>query len=228
MQPDLKCPPRPRECERCHTHFPSSNKYHKHKDLCQSKNKDLVHGHHAVPAVPAKEHASKDAYRRPSVTAPVPAAESIAVPESVPAPQVVASNAPKADHTPGYAYRGYRYAMAAACIGSPANNKETVCADSGCVMSLIDRKFLVKYSPTTQIFTMQLFIQVRGLGKKLYNANQYANVDFYFPTINGCLVYFCREVYIVDDLDANALIGSDILYPEGWIINYPAQQAILS
>lgn len=143
-------------------------------------------------------------------------------------PPVVTSQAPPGNHEPGYSYRGYQYAKTQATIGSPANDMVTVCADSGCGMSLIDRQFLLRYSPTTTISTMPTDMRVRGIGQKLHNANQFAKVDFYFPTTNGCVAHFLREVHIVDGLEANALLGSDIIYPEGWVLDLPNEEAVLT
>ena len=42
------------------------------------------------------------------------------------------------------------------------------------------------------------------------------------------MAHFAREVHIVDGLDANALIGSDILYPEGWVLDLPSEEAVLT
>ncbi|KAL8799946.1 MAG: hypothetical protein Q9182_005516 [Xanthomendoza sp. 2 TL-2023] len=88
-------------------------------------------------------------------------------------PSIVHSTAPPATHEPGYSYRGYQYAKVMACIGSPANDLQTSCQDSGCA-------------------------------------------------------HFRRELHVVDNLDANVLLGSDILYPEGWVLDYPGEQAVLS
>ena len=75
---------------------------------------------------------------------------------------------------------------------------------------------------------MPTAINVKGIGKALSDAIKFIKVDFYFLTTNGSYAYFCREIYIVDNFKANALIGSNILYPKGWVIDYFNKQAILT
>ena len=223
---ELRRPPRPRRCDKCHVNFASSTKYHKHKKACIEK-----HG--------VDDNDAKDNQRIQSVPTSVEWSSRATVGSSNPTHnkalvdndngvQVVKSQAPQGTHEPGYSYRGYRYATVTASIGSPINDKRTACADSGCVMSLIDRAFLREYSPTTQVHTMPTSMRVRGIGDNLHDANQYTKIDFYFPTINGCIAHFCREIHIVDNLEANFLLGSDILHPEGWILDLPNEEAILT
>ena len=141
---------------------------------------------------------------------------------------IVPSHAPRGQNQPGYGYRGFQYATLSASIGSPVNTKSTLCADSGCVMSLIDRQFLKTHCPTTQIHTMATSMKVKGVGDKLHDANQYADIDVYIPATNGCVAHFKREFHIVDGLDAHALIGADILYPESWVLDFSSEEAILT
>ena len=134
---------------------------------------------------------------------------------------VVPFIAERGSYEPGYTYRSYKYTKAQTLIGSPANEQSIIYIDSGCPISLIDRKFLIKYSPTIGTSTILIAMNVKGIGKAFSNAIKFIKIDFYFLTINSSYAYFCREIYIVDNLKANALIGSDILYSKGWVINYP-------
>ena len=62
-------------------------------------------------------------------------------------------------------------------------------------------------------------IKIRSIDDKIYNILEFTLVDFYFPTINGYIVYFQREVYIINDLNINALININILYLESQILD---------
>jgi hypothetical protein len=86
---------------------------------------------------------------------------------------------------------------------------------------------LAKYAPTAEISTMPSPMAVRGLGDKLHNANQFTVLDFYLPAENNVIAHVCREIHIVDNLQANALLGLDISVPEGWIIDLDSQQMVL-
>ena len=55
----------------------------------------------------------------------------------------------------------------------------------------------------------------RDIGDKTHNASELALAAFYFPRTNGFTAHFRRELHTVNDLDANALIGVDVLHPEG-------------
>ncbi|RKF64050.1 hypothetical protein OnM2_021043 [Erysiphe neolycopersici] len=58
--------------------------------------------------------------------------------------QLVASNVPKPVSPPlGYSFRGRRYAQVQVIPHSPENNLTWACIDSGCMITLIDKKFLI-------------------------------------------------------------------------------------
>ena len=239
--------PKPmKQCRICKSTFKSGNDLHKHlkgSHRSTPSSEDVVSRQHTADRSQKDDpiwSSAATAGSSPATKAESPTNEkdpaevqadssaTKADPSPKRPPEIVTSTAPPSPQDPGYGYRGYRYATAMASIGSPVNDQKSICADSGCVMSLIDRQFLQKYSPTSTVHTMRSRIRVRGVGNRLHEASQYAFVDFYFPTTNGCAAHFRREVHIVDDLSANALIGSDILYPEGWILEIPNEQAVLT
>ena len=59
---------------------------------------------------------------------------------------------------------------------------------------------------------------VRGLGTNKHDASEFARISIYLPGTKGT-VLITREVHIVDNLSANALIGIDIMKPEGMVLN---------
>ena len=64
---------------------------------------------------------------------------SIATPNA--SPNVVKSNAVEANSQKEYAFRGWIYATAQASLGSMSNQQFSICLDTGCTMSLVDRGF---------------------------------------------------------------------------------------
>lgn len=139
----------------------------------------------------------------------------------------MSSTATKSEACPGYAFRGRKYAQIRVSLDSPRNEASWVCLDTGCGMSLVDRKFLFKNAPTVEVSKMESPIKVRGMGSKTYDASEFAVVDFYILTEAGTFAHFQREIHIVDDLSANLLLGTDIAVPEGWVIDLETQKLTL-
>lgn len=91
-------------------------------------------------------------------------------------------------------------------------------------MSLIDRAFLNQIMAEggvhIEIKRMTSPIKVRGLGTKEHDTSEYAIIPMYVPNADGSKVALIRrEIHIVDDLSAKALIGIDIMKPEGIILD---------
>ena len=120
---------------------------------------------------------------------------------------------------PGYSFRGWRYATAEAYIGFIEGPTMSICLDTGCTMSLVDRSFLKDRCPQIKIHTMSSPMEVRGIGLTSHSANVYARVDFYLPGKDGRTAYFQREVHLVENLKANLLMGIDIISLEQILIN---------
>ncbi len=62
-------------------------------------------------------------------------------------------------------------------------------------------------------------IMVKGIGDRRYNASEYVILKMYLPGGNGAVALIERELYIVDNLTAKALIGIDIIKLEGIMID---------
>lgn len=133
--------------------------------------------------------------------------------------QVILSIASLSEATLGYAFKGRRYAQLQLKLGSLKNNTAIVYLDIGYRMSLINCKFLQKYTLTTTIQIMPTPITIRGLGEKQYNANQFTILNFYLPIDSHLVAHFKQEIYIVNRLEVNALLRIDITVPKGQNIN---------
>lgn len=118
---------------------------------------------------------------------------------------VIDSFAAVANHVPGWRSTSTGMPQRMHLLVAPPT-RETVCADTGCGMSLIDRDSLHEYDPTADIIQMPVPVRVKSIGNKLHNASSYTQVDFYFLTINGCIAHFRRQFHIVDGREANALL----------------------
>lgn len=78
---------------------------------------------------------------------------------------------------------------------------------------------------------MSTSLKVRGIDSSKHKSAEFAILSLYLPGRNnaGELVYtlFKCEIYLVDGLQANLLIGNDILSPEHLIINIGKKTALL-
>ena len=158
---------RSRKCELCRQEFPSQTKYHKHRKTgCPKDSKQPNPAEQLIQPKaqlnPAKQLIQPEAPLNiaeqpiqaktqldPSGTQLDPMTQTSpgATEQMEERPIIVAWQAEPSKQQPGYAFKGFQYAKVQACIGSPANDKITMCADSGCGMSLIDRKYLNAFCP---------------------------------------------------------------------------------
>ncbi len=74
-------------------------------------------------------------------------------------------------------------------------------------------------------------ITVKGLRANKHATNQYAITDIYIPAKNsqGQLVtaHIRREVYLVPDLKANMLVGTNIMTPEQFVLDLHKKTAFI-
>ena len=84
-------------------------------------------------------------------------------------------------------------------------------------MSLIDRKFV--HENDIPIKKMPTMMNVKGIGDRKHDASEYVRIKLYFPGPDG-IALIDREFHVVDDLTATALIGIDIIKPEGICLDF--------
>ena len=143
--------------------------------------------------------------------------------------QVNSTVIPDQTKTPGYGFRAWKYATIKVSWSSGEssdtnqNELSDVCLDSGCGVTLIDRAYLLKVLPKASISKMPISIPVRGIGNKILRTDEYTLIKM---AINGLIddkaaqAIITIEAHIVDDLKANALIGSDTLKPQGMCLDF--------
>ena len=92
-----------------------------------------------------------------------------------------------------------------------------ICADTGCTISMADRKFVEHLTGTSPILRMASRIPIRGISSKLHYSDEYMVLTFYIKgSKEGKVkaVKITREIHIVDDLKANLPISRDIMVSE--------------
>ena len=98
-------------------------------------------------------------------------------------------------------------------------------------MSLINRAFLNQIIKEggihIDIKRIPSPIKVRGIGTKEHNTCEYAVIPIYIPSPNGKVALIRRKIYIVDELSAKALVGINIIKPEGIILDTNKDLAII-
>jgi len=113
----------------------------------------------------------------------------------------------------GYGFRDWRYAMALIQLTSEEKN-EFICLNTECIMSLVNREFLMKQALKTIIKWMSSSIQIKGIGAETHQCEKYANLVIYLSDDKTRTVVIEQEVHIVKDLKVKMLIDLDILSSE--------------
>ena len=188
------------KCRKCHEDFSSNNALHRH--------------------LRSDQHLSEASLEvKPSTvaTAASPAPVSAPVAKSATSEHVILSTSTDSP-VQGYAFRGFHYVTAVVQLFLLGLLFD-LCFDTGCTMSLIDRKFLRENLPDAEIKKMPTPMTVRGIGNRKHSASEYVKIKMYLPGKNGAIALIERELHIVDDLTAKALIGIDIMKPEGIVLD---------
>ena len=121
----------------------------------------------------------------------------------------------------GLAFRSYHYAtipMGFTWKGVPYS----VCLDTGCTMTLIDRQFLKELRLGRPLKKSQATISVRGVGTERHLTDDYLVMDLYIKgkvEDKDAVAHLRREVHVVDNLKAKLLLGMDVMVPERMIVN---------
>ena len=140
-------------CRRCSSIFPSNNKLHSHLRKCS--------------------HLKRPSYQT-EVKAATLASEAFFT--DIPIIKSVAT----ANKPNGLAFQSWHFATFAARIDQ-RGPLEHLCADTGCTMSLIDRKFLKLTAPHVSINQCEREIMVRGIRSCTHQCNKYAIVTIFIP-----------------------------------------------
>jgi hypothetical protein len=177
-------------CKNCHTAFMSNNKLHQHLRDCTTSSINAV----TLEGKPA----------------PTPLNINIECIESV---------ADLSANPPGYTFRGWSYTMATVRIGSttgPCHDAQTlytICLDTGCSMTAIDRAFANTVN-VAQWLTLPQSIPICGIGSAVLQSAEVVRLYIKFSArlannpINASLLI---EAHVIDNLRANMLLGTDMM-----------------
>ena len=82
-------------------------------------------------------------------------------------------------------------------------------------MSLIDRKYLLKVKLDVTIHKTKQSIRIHDIDDKLHDNSKYIKFDFYvidtLSNQSSIIIHFRREIHLMNDLRAHALLDVDIL-----------------
>ena len=124
------------------------------------------------------------------------------------------------DHTERVAGAGFRnwHHVTAKIQCSPDGVPQEVCLDTGCPVTLGDRRFLKTHMPHAEVRTMDCPSTVKGIGEARHSIAEYVRVPLLLPGKSDIgepvLAEVTVDVHLVDDLRANMLIGMDTIGPE--------------
>lgn len=103
---------------------------------------------------------------------------------------------------------------------------ELICLDSGNTVTLVDRQWLLQQKPDARIQRMDKPIGVRGVENGRVEAAEFVILELFIPgeydeegMIKTAKAKLTVEAHIMDKLAANMLLGSDVLVPNGMIID---------
>jgi hypothetical protein len=106
----------------------------------------------------------------------------------------------------GLGYRGYSYLTVFLRLAKDAKYDPT-CFDTGCTASLVDRLWLHQRLPEVETRQMVQPLRVRGIADNAHETNEYVILTLRIKGLVG-------EYHIVDGLQANMLISTDVMVPQ--------------
>ena len=92
-----------------------------------------------------------------------------------------------------------------------------VCLDTGYLVILINRAFLLKQVLGIYIRTIASPISIRGIGSNYYTTREYVLLEIYLPSkyySKDVRTKLTREAYLIDGLKVKILLGTNIIGPE--------------
>ena len=214
-------------CAKCQDSFPSRNKLFSHlRESCWRKP-SAADSAPANSAVAAKAEGRKD-------PADVWSAMVTKQPSTIREP--IKSTVSASTKPPGYAFRGWKYAsfklrlakevMQEGAVAARDSQESEACADTGCSVTLGDKKYVLRMVPGIEIRKMASPVPVKGLGNRIVMTDEYVVLTIFVDgLVDGVArtACFSTEVHLVEDLKANMLIGNDTLVPQGISIDYDSK-----
>ncbi len=126
----------------------------------------------------------------------------------------------------GYEFKDWRYAIALTRLTSEEKNK-LICLNTECIMSLVNKEFLMKQALKTIIKWMPSSIQIKGIETETHQCEKYTNLAIYLSGDKIRTIVIEWEVHIVKDLKMKMLVGLDILGPKKIFIMMNNTEAVI-
>lgn len=183
----------------------------------------------SAPQKPSRGAATKSRSTAapPGTEQPAPGRNSGAPNHAIKLP-IIHSNQPPSNE-PAAGWRRWQYAKAYARF-DPFGADHDVTPDTGASCCLVDRAFIKTHIPNATIQRGKT-TRVKGIGDDWYDSSEYITITLYFrahlPNGSEVLAAVPMSLRIVNGLEANVLIGMDVLGPEGAILNMKTKQMIL-
>ncbi len=136
----------------------------------------------------------------------------------------------------GLAFRGWSYTITAIIFDSVAfprlaDSDNSVCLDTGCEITLVDRLWLEQKLSSQIISTIPVLLKVRGIGASRHKSGEFALTTIYIPGVDktGREVYasISCKLHLFNGLKTNMLVGNNVLYMEGFAINLSTSSALV-
>ena len=125
-----------------------------------------------------------------------------------------------------YEFWEWCYATANAQLSFTAEN-QLICLDTDCIMTLINRQFLMKQTSHTVICCMSSSISVWELSITIHQLSQYIKISIYLLS-KDCTVIIEWEIHIIEDLKTKMLVNMNILVTEDIIMNLLWKIAVIT
>ena len=125
-----------------------------------------------------------------------------------------------------YRFQDWHYITAEARLSSTIIN-QSICLDTECIMTLIDRTFLIKQTSYIKTHHISSFISIWKLKFIVHSSDKYIKMNIYLSEINDHTVIMTQEIHIVNDFCAKMLVSIDILVIKDIIMNLFKQTAII-
>jgi hypothetical protein len=186
-------------CKRCNIVFPSRNKLFMHlRNKCNTVQIDVPDS--------------------PEAPAHVTTRDAVGSEPTTKEPQEKVSTAPPLGIGTGFGYKGHTYMTCSVSL-SKAASAERVCMDTGCRVTLVNDDFLRRQAPEIQRRTIATPVTVGGISENKHTTDQYAIITIPMlrvdqETREPAITLITRELHVVKNLQANMLVGTDIITPE--------------
>ena len=107
----------------------------------------------------------------------------------------------------------------------------SVCLDTGCGVTLVDKAWLARKLLSQKISAMPVPLKVRDIGTLKHKSEDFALTTIYIPGIDekGREVYasISCKLHLVDGLKANMLVSNNVLCTEGFAINLSTSSTLI-